>query len=113
MFWYKIFYRFCWLLALLPLRCLYLISDFLFVLVYYAVRYRRKVVMENLCNSFPEKPEKERRQIARKFYRFLCDLFIENIKRRKEGKPLINRLSPEGKRLGFPLRNGETPLWIK
>ncbi|MCL2305144.1 MAG: hypothetical protein FWC43_07355 [Planctomycetaceae bacterium] len=40
-------------------------------------------------------------------------LFIENIKRRKAGEPMINRLSPEGKRLGFPLRNGETPLWIK
>lgn len=41
------------------------------------------------------------------------ELFIENIKRRKIGKPLINRLSPEGKQLGFPLRNGETPLWIE
>ena len=40
-------------------------------------------------------------------------LFIENIHRRKEGKPLINWLSPEGKRLGFPLRNGETPLWVE
>ena len=32
----------------------------------------------NLRNSFPEKTEKERRQIARKFYRFLCDLILEN-----------------------------------
>ena len=40
-------------------------------------------------------------------------LFIENIRRRKVGEPLINRLSPEGKRLGFPLRNGETPLWVE
>lgn len=41
------------------------------------------------------------------------DLLLENVKRRKNGKPLINRLSTEGKRLGFPLRNGETPLWIE
>jgi len=80
MFWYKFFYGFCWLLALLPLRCLYLISDFFFVLLYYIVRYRRKVVTKNLRNSFPEKTEKERQQIARKFYRFLCDMFIETIK---------------------------------
>ena len=36
--------------------------------------------MENLRNSFPEKTEKERRQIARKFYHFICDLFIETVK---------------------------------
>jgi KDO2-lipid IV(A) lauroyltransferase len=36
--------------------------------------------MENLRNSFPEKTEKERRKIARKFYRFLCDLILETVK---------------------------------
>jgi len=77
---YHLFYRFCWLLALLPLRCLYLISDLLFVLVCYVVRYRRKVVIENLRHSFPEKTERERRQIARRFYRFLCDVIVETIK---------------------------------
>ncbi|MGL6194164.1 MAG: NAD(P)-dependent oxidoreductase [Thermoguttaceae bacterium] len=40
-------------------------------------------------------------------------LFIENIRRRKAGEQLINSLSQEGKRLGFPLRNGETPLWTE
>ena len=80
MFWYRVFYGCCWLLALLPLRCLYLISDLFFVLVCYVVRYRRKVVLENLRNSFPEMTEKERLLIARKFYRFMCDLFIETVK---------------------------------
>ena len=76
-FWYKVFYGFCRLLTSLPLRCLYLLSDFFFVLAYYIVRYRRKVVKENLRNSFPEKTERERRKIARRFYRYLCDFFIE------------------------------------
>jgi KDO2-lipid IV(A) lauroyltransferase len=79
------------LLALLPLRCLYLISDFFFVPVYYVIRYRRKVVMENLRNSFPEKTEKERRVIARKFYRFLCDLILETVK-------LVNIDTPQMRR---------------
>ncbi|MGL6227210.1 MAG: NAD(P)-dependent oxidoreductase [Thermoguttaceae bacterium] len=41
-------------------------------------------------------------------------LFLENVRRLKSGgeELLLNRLSAEGKRLGFPLRNGETPLWI-
>jgi len=80
LFLYRFIYGFCWLLSLVPLRCLYLISDFIFVLVRYVVRYRYKVVMDNLRNSFPEKTEKERRKIARQFYRFLCDLFIETLK---------------------------------
>jgi len=91
LFWYRIFYGFCRLLALLPLRCLYLLSDLLFVLVCYVVRYRRKVVLENLRNSFPEKTERERRQIARKFYRFLCDIFIETVKLTNIDIPQIRR----------------------
>ena len=91
LFWYKIFYGFCWILALLPLRCLYLISDLLFVLVCYVVRYRRKVVLENLRNSFPEKTEKERWQIARNFYRFMCDLFFETVKVIRVDTPQIHR----------------------
>ena len=91
MIWYKIFYGICWLLTLLPLGCLYVISDLFFVLVCYVVRYRRKVVMENLRNSFPEKTDKERRLIARKFYRFLCDLFIETIKVMNIDTPQIRR----------------------
>ena len=91
LFWYRIFYGFCWMLALLPLRCLYLISDLLFVMVCYVARYRRKVVMENLRNSFPEKTERERRRIARKYYRFLCDIIVETIKILHIDTPQIHR----------------------
>ena len=74
------FYAFLWLLAWLPLGVLYVISDIIFVLVYYVVRYRQKVVRKNLQNSFPEKPKKEIRCIERKFYRHFCDIWIETIK---------------------------------
>ena len=89
MFLYKVFRGFCRMLALLPLRCLYIISDMLFVVVYYIVRYRKKVVMTNLRNSFPEKTEKERRLIARKFYRFMCDLIVETLKLTNIDRPQI------------------------
>ena len=46
---------FLYLMSLLPFLALYLISDFLFFVVYHIVGYRRKVVQENLRNSFPEK----------------------------------------------------------
>ena len=79
-FTYRIFYGICWTLALLPLSCLYFISDLLFFIVCYVVRYRRKIVMKNLHAAFPEKSEKERWRIARNFYKFMCDLFIETLK---------------------------------
>jgi KDO2-lipid IV(A) lauroyltransferase len=71
---------FLYLMSLLPFWALYLISDFLFVIIYYITGYRRKVVQENLLNSFPEKSEEERRIIERKYFRYLADLIVESIK---------------------------------
>lgn len=68
------------LLSRLPLRVLYVISDFLFLLTYYVVRYRRKLVQKNLRNSFPEKGPRALRQIEREFYRNLCDYAVEMLK---------------------------------
>jgi Kdo2-lipid IVA lauroyltransferase/acyltransferase len=55
-----------------------LFSDFIFIIIYYIVRYRRDVVHSNLQLSFPEKTELELKEIGRKFYRHLCDSFIES-----------------------------------
>jgi len=70
-------YGFLWLITLLPLPVLHFISDFIFVLLYYVVRYRRKTVFSNLHNSFPDKSPSEIRSIARKSYRQLTDYFFE------------------------------------
>jgi KDO2-lipid IV(A) lauroyltransferase len=37
-------------------------------------------VRKNLKNAFPEKTDKERREIERKYYRHLCDYFVETMK---------------------------------
>lgn len=67
-------------LSRLPLRFLYGVSDLAYPILYYVVRYRRKVVRSNLRNSFPEKTERERRRIERHFYRFFCDYAVETVK---------------------------------
>jgi len=77
---FYIFYGVNWVMTLLPLRVLYIISDFLFLILYYFPSYRRKVVSTNLRNSFPDKSDKELRIIEKKFYRHLADLFIETLK---------------------------------
>lgn len=71
---------FLYLLSLLPFWLLYCISDVLFVILYYFIGYRRKVVQENLRNAFPEKTAHERHAIERKYYRYLADLAMETIK---------------------------------
>jgi KDO2-lipid IV(A) lauroyltransferase len=77
---YYIFYGLNWIITLLPLPVLYLFSDVLYFILYYIVSYRRKVVATNLRNSFPEKTDKERKTIEKKFYQHLADLIIETFK---------------------------------
>jgi len=67
-------------ISFLPFPLLYLLSDFLYLLIYHVFGYRKKVVYTNLQNSFPEKTNKEIEQIAKKFYSHLCDLIVESIK---------------------------------
>ncbi len=50
------------------------------MLNYYVIGYRRHVVLTNLRNSFPEKSEEEIKRIARKFYQYLSDQFVETFK---------------------------------
>ncbi|NDK55061.1 lysophospholipid acyltransferase family protein [Pontibacter fetidus] len=69
-------------LSLLPLPVLYLLSDLLYFIVYYVVGYRKKVVLTNLRNSFPEKPEAEIQSIANAFYRQFADIVVEILKLR-------------------------------
>ncbi len=71
---------FLYLVSLLPFWVLYILSDFIFLLIYYVIGYRRKVVQENLLNSFPEKTEEERRAIEKKYFKYLADLTVETVK---------------------------------
>ena len=77
---YWLVYGGMWLFSALPFRVLYVLSDFNYLLMYHVGRYRRKVVRENLEKSFPEKTEAERLQIERKFYRYLSDYMLVDLK---------------------------------
>ena len=68
------------IVALLPLRILYILSDLLYPLVYYIGRYRLHIVRKNLKNAFPQNTPQERKAIERRFYRHFCDYFFETIK---------------------------------
>ena len=67
-------------LSLLPFKVLYLISDLVYLLIYYVIGYRKSVVYQNLRLAFPQHEEKEISQIAKKFYIHFSDIIIEAVK---------------------------------
>ncbi len=77
---YYVVYVPLYLFSLLPLRVLYLFSDITYFILYYLAGYRKEIVFANLNQAFPEKSAKERKSIAKKFYRNLTDAFIESVK---------------------------------
>ncbi len=120
-----------YLLSLLPLRLLYVLSDCLFVLIYYVIGYRKKVVRENLSSSFPEKSAEELRKVERGFYHFFCDYLVESLKmmtisseqQKKrmqfEGVELIEQCVKEGQSVAMYLGHycnwewvSSFPLWL-
>ena len=68
------------LLSRLPLPVLYVFSDFLFIVSFYVVGYRRKLIKRNLKNSFPDKDANTLRSIEKEFFKNLCDYAVESLK---------------------------------
>lgn len=68
------------LLSRLPLRVLYVVATACYPVLYYVVRYRRRVVRQNIDTAFPEMPVAERRLTERRFYRWFCDYVVETLK---------------------------------
>jgi KDO2-lipid IV(A) lauroyltransferase len=77
---YYLLFGFIWVITLLPFWALYVVSDLLFVVLYYVTCYRRNVTHANLKNAFPDKPDDEIHRIAKVFYRRLSDQILEAFK---------------------------------
>lgn len=71
---------FIYFFSILPWPVLFVFSDFFFLIVYYGIGYRRKIVRMNLTNSFPEKSPEELKKIEIRFYRYFTDMIFETIK---------------------------------
>lgn len=68
------------LISYIPFRALYVLSDGLYYILYYIIRYRRKIVRKNLNESFPTLKGKEILQVEKKFYRYFTDQVLESCK---------------------------------
>lgn len=96
---YIIFLISIYFFAIVPFWILYTYSNIVSFLFYHVFKYRKKVILSNLRNSFPEKSEKEIRAIAKGTYRNLIDIVVESLKTftmsTKEVKKRFKILNPE------------------
>lgn len=113
-----------WMTSLLPLSIHYLFADVMYFLVYRVVRYRCRIVRQNLTSAFPEKSLEEIKTIERGFYHWFCDYLVETFKlmtageqemRRRmvfKGTDEIDRLVEQGTSVGVMLGHYCNWEWI-
>lgn len=77
---YLLIYPILWVISKLPFVLLYQVSDFLHIILFHVIGYRKKLVLKNLELCFPEKSHQELLTIRKNFYLHMCDLFLEMIK---------------------------------
>ena len=110
---FAIAYPLIWVFSRLPMRILYIKSDFIYLFMFYIIGYRKKVVLENLKLSFPEKSDAELRTISKKFFKHFIDLIMESVKAFSISKKqiskrytyknpeLVNAFAEEGKNIAL------------
>ena len=73
-------YRLVYLFGMLPMTFLYGLARLAYWLMFYLFAYRKMVVIQNICRSFPEKKYGEIKLIVEGFYRSFCDNMAEMLR---------------------------------
>ncbi len=68
------------LASMMPFRSLYIISDFVYFILYYILKYRKTIILQNLSNAFPDKSETEIKLLRKKYMKIMADLILESVK---------------------------------
>ena len=84
-------YSLLFLLSCLPLRVLYVLSDTIYIVLYYVIKYRKQLVRKHLADSFPNKSDKELIATEKKFFHWLCDYLVETLKLLSISKKQLKR----------------------
>jgi KDO2-lipid IV(A) lauroyltransferase len=64
----------------LPFKAIYIFADLSFLLIYYIINFRKKLVYQNIYNSFPNLSEADHKKIKKNFYKNIVDIFMESLK---------------------------------
>ena len=100
-------------LSHLPFFVLYRVSDLFYVVMYYLVGYRKKVVRQNLQRVFSEKTLPEIIALEKKFYRHFCDLIVETVKNFSISKEeALKRMHHQGTEIFQPYAEKNQPVII-
>ncbi len=77
---YLILRVFIELFRIIPFKLLYVLSDVMRFVFFYVIKYRKNIALDNLRKAFPDKSEKEIKNIAWKSYQNLTDITLESFK---------------------------------
>jgi len=75
-----LYFVFLFPLSKLPYFLLYSVSSVVYIILYYLLGYRKKIISENISLSFPNKSKAEIKIIVKEFYQHFADLLVEVIK---------------------------------
>ena len=100
------------LLSWLPLTVLHGLAPVVYLFIFYVLRLRRQVVIDNLSRAFPEKDAAERDALMRQFFRHYADVLVEMVKSITIDKQtLLDRVSFTGEKILLEhLQNGQPVL---
>lgn len=76
----RILIRILTAISKLSWKNLYKLSDLFRFVIFDVIKYRKKVILNNLHNSFPDQKEDKIQSIAHKYYRNFTDIIFETIK---------------------------------
>lgn len=77
---YYILFGVWFIVSCLPMWFLHAFASLLSILLFYIIRYRRKVVHDNITSSFPNLSPRKQWMMERRFYTHFCDLLVESLK---------------------------------
>lgn len=84
-------YPILFVISRLPFPLLYALSDSVAYLLYRGIKYRLKVVRNNIQLAFPNKDEAEVESIVEAFYTHMSDVFLEMIKSMGMGEKAMRK----------------------
>lgn len=77
---YLLVYPLIYGISILPFPILYKLSDGVYFFIFHVIRYRRKTVQTNIKLALPNLSQENVNQIEKKFYKHMCDMFLEMVK---------------------------------
>lgn len=88
---YLLFYGLLYPLSLLPMQILYALAYPIYITLTYVIKYRKRITIENLTLSFPDKTHAEILTLYKLYNRHLSHIIVEMLKMLTISKRKLNK----------------------